>query len=694
VNLSPFNASQRTENKLKELLMNKSKSNSAPRTSAGALRRITAAAAIFLMQANLALASGPAVLPQAPAAQTPAPADQTPAAAPPAATIQSTPQQIPFGHLLHHSYNPINAYRGDTVPAPNLANSVRLGSLMRDGKLYLSLHDAIDLALENNLDLVIARFNLPIAQTDIMRTQAGASFRGVNTGVVSGTPGGTTSAGGGGTGAGGTSSGAGGAGSGASGIVSSTLGTGSNVSSFDPYINATSYVDHTSAQLINEQIYGVSVLHDNTVLVNANYQQSFPTGTGIQAIFNNNRQTFNSPNEELNPLLSSYFQFGVQQQLLAGFGLGPNMRFLRIARTNQKIVDVAFKAQIIATVDQIANIYWDLVAAYEDEQVQERSVSFASETLDTSRKQLQLQAIAEMDVLKAQGDLATRQQDLAVAKSTLELQELYMKNAITRSLDDPVLEDMPIVPTDHIAAEIQPDSQPIQETIGVAMKNRTELQESSMDLKNRELSRKTARNALLPQLTAYGFYAGTGYGGTPNPIITGQSTKINAPAGWPGAVENAFNYSSPEYQLGFQLSIPLRNRVAKADQYRTELEYRQSQVYAEELKKRIVIEVRSARYTLEQDASRVDAARTARDLAQKTLDINKQEQKLGAGSNQQTLTADRDLGVAESALVAAETAYEKARIEVKRATGALLEDYGISIEDAKAAAVQEASHPQ
>jgi outer membrane protein TolC len=693
VNLSPFNISQRTEYKLKELLMNKSKSNSAPRIRSGILRRATAAAAIFLMQANLALASGPTVLQQAPvpATQTPAQADQTPAAAPPVANVQSTPEQIPFGHLLHHSYNPINAYRGDTVPAPNLANSVRLGTLIRDGKLYLSLHDAIDLALENNLDLVIARFNLPIAQADIMRTQAGASFRGVNTGVVSGTPGGTTGGGSGGTGAGGTSSGAGGAGSGASGIVSSTLGTGSSVSSFDPFISASAYNDHTAQLQPNKTLYGVPTYRVNTTQADMSYYQSFPLGTYVEVDWNNDRLTSNSANNSLNPELFSSVRFLVSQQMLSGLGLGPNLRFLHIARTNKKIVDVAFKAQIIATVDQIANIYWDLVAAYEDEQVQERSVAFASETLDTSRKQLQLQAIAEMDVLKAQGDLATRQQDLAVAKSTLELQELYMKNAITRSLDDPVLEDMPIVPTDHIAAEIQPDSQPIQETIGVALKNRTELQESSMDLQNRELSRKTARNALLPQLNLYGFYTGTGYGGTVNPVDKGE---IVAPGGFGGALENALNYSSPEYQVGFQLSIPLRNRVAKADQYRTELEYRQSQVYAEELKKRIVIEVRSARYTLEQDASRVDAARTARDLAQKTLDINKQEQKLGAGSNQQTLTADRDLGVAESALVTAETAYEKARIEVKRATGALLEDYGISIEDAKAAAVQEASHPQ
>jgi outer membrane protein TolC len=401
--------------------------------------------------------------------------------------------------------------------------------------------------------------------------------------------------------------------------------------------------------------------------------------------WDNNRQTTNSPNNTLNPQLNSSFEFYANQQLLAGFGLGPNLRYLRIAKTNQRVSDIAFRAQLIATVVQICDLYWDLVNAYDNEQVGERSVAFSNETLDTSRKQLALQAIPEMDVLKAEADLAARQQDLTIARTNLELQELYMKNAITRSLDDPVLQEMPVVPVDHIGAQAEPDTKPVQDMITDALKNRTELLESSLVLENSELSRKTARNALLPSLSVYGFYAGTGYGGTPNPL---DRIGTNVPAGFTGAVDNAFNYSSPEYQVGFQLSVPLRNRIAKADQYRTELEYRQSQVYLEEMKKRIRIEVRNARFALEQGASRVDAARQARDLAQKTLDITQQEQKLGAGSNQQTLSAEHDLAVAESALVAAETDFEKARIEVRRATGSVLEDYGISIADAKTGIVE------
>ncbi len=640
-------------------------------TKTSLARCTQAAAAILLLQVNLALAVEPATAPA------PAPA-------------QATQSRVPFEQLQRSSRNPFDAYRGKAAPPPVFANSMRINSLVRDGKLYLSLHDAIDLALENNLDLVIARYNLPIAQMDILRTKAGGQVRGVNTGVVQGTPGGGQGAAGAGGGAGGTTGGAGGAGAGASGIVSSTLGTGTAVSNFDPILSAQGYVDHTAQQLSNFQLEGVNVYKINTIYGTVGYSQAFATGGNVQVSWVNARQTSNGIYDFFSPQLNSNVQAIVSQPLLAGFGFGPNLRFLRIARTNQKISDIAFKAQVIATVTQICDLYWDLVSAYDNEQVEEHSVAFAVETLNTSRKQLELQAIPEMDVLKAEGELANREQDLTVARTNLELQELYMKNAITRSFDDPVLEEMAVVPTDRIGNTTAGAPQPIQQMIEQALKNRTELAESALDLQNRELSRKTARNALLPSLSIYGVYAGTGLAGekSSNYYSGGSGITSTLPTGYGGALQSALDNSAPEYRVGLQMSIPLRNRINKADQYRTELEYRQSQVYAEELKKRIHIEVRNARYALEQGASRVDAARHARDLAQRTLDIMQKEQKLGAGSNQQTLSAEHDLSLAESALVTAETAYEKARIEVKRATGSILEEYGISIADAKAGTVE------
>ena len=582
------------------------------------------------------------------------------------------------------SYNPLRSYAPDTVPEPVLTNSSRLDQLVRDGKLYLSLRDAIDLALEDNLDLAIARYNLPIANTDIVRTEAGGFFRGVNTGVVQGTPGGGVGGfgtGAPGAGAGGTTSGAGGAGAGASGLVQSTLGAGTAVSSYDPALNANLGDQHQTLPLSNLTLNGVATLQTNTGQFNFNYFQAFPTGTSITFGFNNYRQTTNSIFTNLSPVLSSQYRVELQQQLLAGFGFGPNLRYLRIARNNKKISDIAFKDQITATVTQIENIYWDLVSAYEQTEVNEQSSAFARQTLENTKKQLQLESVPEMDVMRAEAEVSKRDQELTVARTSLQLQETLMKNAITKSLDDPTLEAMPVVPTDRMESLQSPAQQLIQDLIATALRDRPELAESDVDLVNRRISRSAARNALLPSLSLVGFYGGSGLAGLPNPALKGTKSST-VPTDFAGALQNAFNNSAPDYYVGLNLNIPLRNRVAKADQYRSELEYRQAELRLEQLKKQVRIEVRNAQYALDQTAARVEAARKARDLAQRTFDITKKEQELGAGSTYQTLSAQRDLALAELDLVSAMTTYQKAKVELDRATGTTLEHNGILIQDA------------
>ena len=597
----------------------------------------------------------------------------------------AAPQKnTPVSFEMPKSHNPFHAYSPDYVPSPVLTNSPRIDRLVRDGKLYLSLKDAIDLALENNLDLAIARYNLPIANTDILRTQAGGFFRGVNTGVVQGTPGGGVGgfgSGAPGAGAGGTSGGAGGAGAGASGLVQSTLGAGTAVSSYDPVIIANGGDEHQTAPVANEVIYGVPSLQLNTGQFNFGYSQAFATGTSINFAFSDSRQTSNSPNFTLTPTFAGSYRFSIQQELLAGFGLGPNLRYLRIANNNKKISDIAFKDQVIATVTQIENMYWDLVSAYEQTQVNEQSSSFAQQTLDNTRKQLKLESVPEMDVLRAEAEVSKRDQDLTVARTSLQLQETLMKNAITKSLDDPVLEAMPIVPTDRMEG-IQPEAtQSIQDLIATALHGRPELEESDVDLVNRQISRRAARNALLPSLSLVGFYSGAGLAGPLNPLCT-QDCTTNVPVDFGGALRNTFNNSSPDYYVGLNLNIPLRNRVAKADQYRSELEYRQAELRMEQLKKQVRIEVRNAQYALQQTEARVLAARKARELAQRTFDITKKEQELGSGSSTQTLSAQRDLSLAELDLVTAMTIFEKAKVELDRATGATLAHNGIQLQNA------------
>ena len=610
---------------------------------------------------------------------------QAAATAPQSSVPPSSASQAgaPVRFDMPKSRNPLNAYSPNYVPAPLLANSPRIDRLVRDGKLYLSVKDAIALALENNLDLAIARYNLPIANTDILRTQAGGFFRGVNTGVVQGTPGGGVGGlgtGAPGAGAGGTTSGAGGAGAGASGLVQSTLGAGTAVSSYDPFISANGGEEHQTLPLSNLTLNGVPTLQTNTGQFNVNYSQAFATGTSVSFSFNNARQTTNSIFTNLSPSLNSQYRVLIQQELLAGFGFGPNLRYLRIANNNKKISDIAFKDQVIATVTQIENIYWDLVSAYEQTQVNEKSSAFATQTLENARKQLKLESIPEMDVLRAEAEVSKRDQELTVARTSLQLQETLIKNAVTKSLDDPILEAMPVIPTDQMEAVQIQANQSIQDLTSSALRDRPELAESDVDLVNRQISRRAARNALLPSLSLIGFYGGSGLGGPLNPLC--QACTSNVPVDFGGALSNTFNNSSPDYYVGLNLNIPLRNRVAKADQYRSELEYRQAELRLEQLKKQVRIEVRNAEYAVEQTGARVQAARKARDLAQRTFDITKKEQDLGAGSSYQTLSAQRDLSLAELDLVTAMTIFEKAKVELDRATGATLEHNGIQLENA------------
>ncbi len=593
--------------------------------------------------------------------------------------------QAAFRLEMPHSLNPLSPYTPNNVPEPSLGNSPRLNQLIRDGRLNLSLKDAIDLALENNLDLAIARYNLPIAQTDILRTQAGGVFRGVNTGVVQGTPGGGVGgfgAGAPGAGAGGTTSGAGGAGAGASGLVQSTLGTGTAVSSYDPLISANMGIEHQTTPLSNLQLNGVPTLQLNTGNVNVNYSQAFATGTSLNASFLNNRQTTNGIFTNLSPVLNSQYQVTLQQELLAGFGFGPNLRYLRIAKNDKRISDIAFKDQVIATVTQIENIYWDLVSAYEQSRVNEQSLAFAQHSLENAKKQLQLESIPEMDVMRAEAEVSKRDQDLTVARTNLQLQESLIKNAITKTLDNPMLEEMPVVPTDRMQSSDVLKSQPVLDLIGQALHERPELSESQVDLENRQISRRAARNALLPTLALVGSYGGTGLAGALNPRFAGGNNSSNVPSDFPGAFQNAFNNSAPDYFVGLNLQLPLRNRVGKADQFRSEIEYRQAELRMEQLKKQIRIEVRNAQYALEQSRARVDAARKARDLSDRTFSITKKEQDLGAGSSFQTISAQRDLAVAELDLLTAQTIYQKAKVELDRSTGRTLEHNGILIQDA------------
>ncbi len=620
--------------------------------------------------------------PSSPSAPTPAPAQPT--IAQQAQQVQQQPlaAQQSFQVTMPHSHNPLAPYRPSTVPPVDLKNSPRLYDLMRDGKLYISLHDAIALAIENNLDLAYFRYNFPIAQTDLARTRAGGVAYGVDTNIVQSTQGGFGSSGGGGS----TSSGLSAAGAG--GIVTSALGAGAGVPSFDPYLTFQGGVDHTRMQQANTFQTGVPILETNTIEASGSYSQSFPLGTNLSVQYLGDRQTINSPYEVVNPQLYAQFKAQITQPLLAGFGLASNERYIHIARRNLDITNYAFQAQVIATVTQVEDIYWDLVGAYQDAQVRQRSLDFAKQTLSDDQKQLDLHAIPALQVMQDETAVATSEGDLTVALANLRLYELQIKNALTKT-DDATIDAMPVVPLDLTGASDPNAAKPVDQLISEAEKNRPEVHVYQEQAAIQEANLKGVNSELLPTLNMYGFYLGAGLGGPKNVNcnLGPDECTDGLPNGFGGMFENTFNYSSPEYQVGMTLNINLRNRVVKADQFRAVLQYRQSQITYEEQSKSIRFDVRNSQFALEQARARVQAAQQARDLAQRTFDITKQEQQLGAKSSYDVLSAENLLAQAESAYDDAETAFEKAKVDIDRATGETLQITGVSVDDAKSGVV-------
>ncbi|MGC1359689.1 MAG: TolC family protein, partial [Silvibacterium sp.] len=387
--------------------------------------------------------------------------------------------------------NPIAPYSATSAPAADFLNSPRFEDLLKNGKIYLSLSDAIVLALENNYDIAIQRYNLNIADTDILRTRAGGLFLGVNSGLVTGTLGGsgTTVASGGGPG--GTSVAAGGAGSGAGGLALTTNGGGPLPESLDPVLTGTIQLGRQSTQELNPLFYGTNKLTSNTNTYNFAYNQGFITGTQLTVGFNNSYNTSNSIFNTYSPALQTAFNAQLTQHILQGFGWGINGRLMVQAKNNRRIADSAFRQQLLYTINQVEDIYWGLVSAYEDLQAKQHAVDQSSQLLSDDQKQLQIGTLAPLDVVSARSGLETDKQALIASESNLEYQQLLMKQAIARSLDDPTLTNAPVIPTDRVSLIETPEEHaPADDLVREADANSPTIEQAIMNLKNDEITLK------------------------------------------------------------------------------------------------------------------------------------------------------------------------------------------------------------
>jgi outer membrane protein len=581
-------------------------------------------------------------------------------------------------------------YRPRHVGAAHLTNTSRIEQLMHSGKLYLSMNDAVALTLENNLDIELARYNLNIADTDLLRAKSGASILGVNVGIVQNTPGGGVGGLSGtvGSGAGGTTVGSAGAGTGTNGLVSSTLGIGAPITSFDPVVTSTLQFDRD--KILSSSSFSARQTQQNTTTANFSYLQGFASGTSFSLGFDNSRLTTSSPFAALSPSLNSSFQFKVSQNLLQGFGFLANTRFIRIARNNREISDVAFRLQIITTVDQIENLYWNLVYAFENVKVQQEALAFAQKTLADNKKQVQFGTLPPIQVVSAQNTVATDQQNLILAQTNLELQQLLMKNALSRSLRDPVLAGAEVIPTSTMQLPPQEGLAPTEDLISDALHHRAELSESRIDLNSREVNIKSVRNAMLPTLSLFAYYGGSGLGGAQNPANFCPFAPIGchqpgsiSPVSYGATLSDLVDSTAPDKGMGLTLTIPVRNRAAQANQVRAELEFRQAEVRLQQIENQVRIEVRNAQFAVQQNRGAVEASQAAVELARQTLDAEQKKLAAGVSTSTAVLQDEAGLTTAESNVVSAMAAYEKSEVELDRATGLLLEHAGILVADAE-----------
>jgi outer membrane protein len=578
--------------------------------------------------------------------------------------------------------NILAPYAPQNIPEPMLTNSTRLDQLIQDGKLMLSLDDAISLALENNLNISVERFVPWISETQLLKAQAGGIPQSASTQQV-------------------------------------VLGSSPSVS-FDPIFTAGYSWYHSNIPVNNPFTSGVGtgtnilVVNQNSSAVNFGYSQGFHTGTDLSITLNTPRTATNEPDVFFNPAFAPVLTATLSQPLLNGFGILPNTRYIIEAKNQIKVANSLFAQQVITVVTQTSNDYWELVYDRQNVKVEEAAVGVSQKLWEDNKKQLEIGTMAPLDVLTAESQLATDQQNLIVAQTTKLQQETVLLNDIAKNLLAKDVAGIEIVPTTPIATPDIVENIALQDAVQEAWKKRPELYQADLNLKNSQIEVKATRNALLPSLNAYIQYVSQGLNGTgfnttgvngtfvADPeaplvdangvpiLINGNEAFTGTPAsttaishgGVSDALSQLFRNQYPTYAAGITLTMPLRNRSAQADSARAQFDERQQQVQYRQTENTIVINVRNAIIALAQDRSQVAAAEKARNLAQQTLDAEQKKYQLGSSTSYQVVLRSRDLTAAQGTALRAQANLAEALVNFNQAMGRTLEVQHITVADA------------
>ncbi len=630
------------------------------------------------------------------------------------ATIPAWAQEQSIVPARSHRNVLVRPYLAPTIPPVRLSNSARLHSLVRAGKLYLTVQDAIALAIENNVDIEVNRYNPLIDIWNLERAEAGGPLPGVPSGFSQ---------------AGSVATGQGVAGAQAAAGVST--GGGNNTQSnsvnatisqigpvtptLDPVFQDVQSYSHKSAPQSNSTASRVENLIEDTRNYTEEISKGLITGGQVSFTYRDSYLSENAPSDVLNPTNATSIQVSLQHNLLQGFGVAVNSRNITIARANLNIEDLTFKNQLIGSIVNVLDLYYGLVADYQDVKAKQAAVDVAQRFYQDNQKQVQIGTMAPLDVTTAEAQVASSQQDLVISQTTLQLQEVQLKDVLSRNgLADPVIREAQIVPLDHIDVPEKDDLPPLKELVATALANRPDLAAEKLNLVNSKTNALGTSNAVLPQLAVLLSASTQGLAGSPRfvPLPPGEAGQFGTgplPPGFqpcppslhqpPGtvcevpdpyfigglgtALGQTFRRNFPTERAGTFIAPTLRNRVAQADNAIDQLGLRQSELQLRKDLNEVAVDVSNGVVGLQQARVRYQAAVRNRILEQQLLDAEQKKFALGASTTFNVVQQQRDLATAQSTETAALVTYSNARVSLDQTLGTTLQVNHISFEEAK-----------
>jgi outer membrane protein TolC len=569
-------------------------------------------------------------------------------------------------------------YQKPEIPPPDLINSSRLDKLVEAGNLYLSVQDVIALALEDNLDIEIQRYGPVLSREILKRAEAGGILRDVGVGVSQG-PSSVSLTGVNINVGGGTTSTEAGAGVSSSGGIITQLGP--SLVNLDPSFTFTANYGHATSPESNTIITGTTALIDVTRGYQVQFGQNLPWGLAYSINYATSHNNFNSPDFSINPYTAGAINLTVTEPLLQGFGRAVNGRDILIARNNNKVADLQFRRQVITTISAVLNLYWDLVAFYQDVNAKKHELATSQQLYDDNKRQVQVGTLAAIEVTRAEAQLYSSQQDLLISQTNLLQQETVLKNALSKNgVASPTLAAVHVIPLGSIEIPKEDKIGSIDELVNAALSQRAEIQEYKINLDSDHKNLVGIKNGLKPSLNVFAVLTNNGLAG-----VAGGAFDPNAAAllgSYGGLLGQIFRRDYPSYSAGLSLNIPLRNRTAQADYVTTELQLRQSELQFQKAENQIRVDVQNAVIGLQQARIRYESAVKARILQRQTVDADRKKHNAGAATVFQVVEDQQSLASAESSETEALANYSHSRIAFDQAMGTTLEVNHVSIAEA------------